>query len=159
MSRLLKKFRPAAPKVEESEDEKSFGAQTPGMATPGVGSAHAEGYYPTFGSQPGSVNGMGYSSSQDSDLSMHQRQNAYEIMAETLFRYAQRERLFSDNPMVWNGVALRLAKGRFVCAPQHDPRLQPWIQALAILNVTVSRGWRVRDNTQASSFSSPCHAL
>ncbi|PWN23478.1 hypothetical protein BCV69DRAFT_243467 [Microstroma glucosiphilum] len=59
-------------------------------------------------------------------------------MAETLFRYAQRERLFSDNPMVWNGVALRLAKGSFVCAPQHDPRLQPWVQALAILNVTAT---------------------
>jgi hypothetical protein len=144
MSRLLKKFRPTAPVVDEVENEKDgalaqTGAQTPGMATPGVGSVHADGYYPTFGSHPGSVNGMGYSSSQDSDLSLHQRQNAYEIMAETLFRYAQRERLFSDNPMVWNGVALRLAKGSFVCAPQHDPRLQPWIQALTILNVTVSR--------------------
>lgn len=78
------------------------------------------------------------SSVNESNDSYIQRQTAYEIMAETLFRYAQRARLFSDNPMVWNGVALRLAKGRYVCSPQHDPRLQPWIQALAILNVTVS---------------------
>lgn len=85
------------------------------------------------------------SSISDASSSL-QRQTAYEIMAETLFRYAQRERLFSDNPAVWNGVALRLAKGKYVCSPQHDPRLLPWIQGLTILNCDVSTraGDRIR---------------
>lgn len=141
MASVLQKFRAAAPKSQELEDEKlapydaqTLGMATPGMATPTMGSLHGHGFH----SQAPSLHGMTPSSINESNDSYLQRQTAYEIMAETLFRYAQRARLFSDNPMVWNGVALRLAKGRYVCSPQYDPRLQPWVQALALLNVTVS---------------------
>lgn len=120
----------------------------PGVSTPGAGS----GTTPLFEGTPmrevseGSLLGYGggashvhTSPSSISDASSSlQRQTAYEIMAETLFRYAQRERLFSDNPAVWNGVALRLSKGKYVCSPQHDPRLLPWISGLTILNCDVS---------------------
>lgn len=85
------------------------------------------------------VGELDYNVSGDtSRLSRTSRQTAFQIMADTLFHYADGQRLFSDNPMVWNGVALRLSKGQYVCAPQHDPRLQPCMQALQILNVPVS---------------------
>lgn len=106
--------------------------QSPGLATPGVASMNS-----TTDLFAG-ANGGGSISSSDAAASSLQRQMAYEIMAETLFRYAQRERLFSDNPNVWNGVALRLAKGKYVCSPQHDQRLLPWVSALALLNADVS---------------------
>jgi cellulose synthase/poly-beta-1,6-N-acetylglucosamine synthase-like glycosyltransferase len=67
-----------------------------------------------------------------------QRQDAYLIMAETLFRTGQRERLFSDNPAIWNGVALRLEKNRYVSCPSADPRLVPWLQSLCLLNCEAS---------------------
>lgn len=77
-----------------------------------------------------------------------QRQTAFAIMAETLYRYAQRERFFSDQPTIWNGVALRLSKGQYVSCPSEDPRMDPWINALAVLNCEVSVG-----------NESPCAAL
>lgn len=85
-----------------------------------------------------SVGVLDYSVSGDSSLSCSSRRTAFQIMADTLFHYADGQRLFSDNPMVWNGVALRLSKGQYVCAPQHDPRLQVCMQALKTLNVPVS---------------------
>lgn len=81
-----------------------------------------------------SYSGSGASSETGGSDWHMQRQSAYEIMAETLFREAQREHLFSYGEQRWNGVALRLAKGKYVCSPQHDPRLAPWVSALTLLN-------------------------
>lgn len=129
------------------------GSPTLGNATPGVSSvnnvsffgreavqeAHDGGYL-TAGQSPGRPSRdllhaqSGWSTVSDDAASLLQRQSAYEIMAETVFRSARRKGLFSDNPTVWNGVALRLQKGRYACSPQHDPRLLPWLSGLALLN-------------------------
>lgn len=132
------------------------GSMTPGAATPGMATPAHAGNWPTSAvteaqhdggylngsmtpthlpeSQSGPVSSADHSSNENSQSLSEQRHNAYEIMAETIFRYARREGLFSDNPNVWNGVALRLSKGKYAYSPQHDPRLQPWISAMALLN-------------------------
>ena len=113
-------FRRRGQNPPSEMETSSLDAQEPGTATPGVAPSGSS------------------SSSLDKATNVLQRQMAYGVMAETLFRYAQKERLFSDNANVWNGVALRLAKGEYVCSPQHDERLLPWISALAVLNADVS---------------------
>lgn len=90
------------------------------------------------GRREDSSNALMPSLSSRNTLATSQRETAHEIMAEALYRFADKERFFSDAPGVWNGVALRLAKGRYVSYPQGDMRLQPWIEALSTLKITVS---------------------
>lgn len=161
MHRFLKPFKGQASTAAPDSASSGIDPPTPGMATPGVGSSHGHSSFiggvgapPMREASDGDMyQGSLPSSSSSSEVlspsgsfpasmsaSALQRQTAYEIMAETLYRYAQRERLFSDNPAVWNGVALRLHKGQYACSPQpqHDGRLAPWVAGLQMLNCDVS---------------------
>ncbi|PWN27268.1 hypothetical protein BDZ90DRAFT_220834 [Jaminaea rosea] len=55
-------------------------------------------------------------------------------MARSIFTFASTRRFFSDREDVWNGVALRLAKGDYAVCPPTDPRLDDWTAAIAVLN-------------------------
>lgn len=74
--------------------------------------------------------------SDESDLMS--RRLACEVMARSIFTFASTRRFFSDREDVWNGVALRLAKGDYAVCPPTDPRLDDWRAAVAVLNCEVS---------------------
>ncbi|GAC96001.1 hypothetical protein PHSY_003580 [Pseudozyma hubeiensis SY62] len=98
-----------------------------GHETPALGSTSTHDDQSRVDSLPSSSSGGSLSSKLE-------RQSAFRLVAEALFWRVKRQRLFAENGLVPNGVAIRAGKGDYVHFPRDDPRLEPWVVALQTLN-------------------------